>query len=42
MLKKLMFRDRVIEAEVVHNVFMASLNGMFAKVIKMSEINIRD
>ena len=37
--KNLMFRDRVIEAEVVQNVFMASLNGMFAKVIKTSEIN---
>jgi len=40
--KNLMFRDSVIDAELVHNVFMASLNGMFARVIKTSEINLSD
>lgn len=36
--KDLMFRGKTIPAETVHHTFMASLNGMFAKVIKTSEL----
>lgn len=38
--KNLVFHDKTIPAETVHNVFMASLNRMFAKVIKTTELNI--
>lgn len=36
--KSLAFHDKTISAETVHSVFMASLNGMFAKVIKTNEL----
>ena len=35
--KNLSFNGKTIPAETVQNTFMASLNGMFAKVIKTSE-----
>ncbi len=35
--KDLQFRKKRIDAETVHAVFMASLEGMFAKVIKLEE-----
>lgn len=37
--KNLVFNDKTIPAETVHNAFMASLNGMFAKVIKTTDLN---
>ena len=36
--KNLVFHDKTIAAETVQEVFMASLNGIFAKVIKTSEL----
>ena len=38
--KNLSFHQKIIPAEAVHDVFMAALNGMFAKVIKTNELNI--
>ncbi len=38
--KNLSFNGKTIPAETVHNTFMASLNGMFANVIKTSELKI--
>jgi len=38
--KDLVFHEKIIPAEIVHDVFMASLNGMFATVIKTSELNV--
>jgi hypothetical protein len=38
--KDLVFRGTVIPAETVHEVFMASLNGMFASVIKTAELEL--
>lgn len=38
--KSLVYRGNTIAAETVHNVFMASLNGVFAKVIKTSELSV--
>lgn len=35
--KDLQFHDKRIDAETVHAVFMASLEGMFAKVMKLEE-----
>ena len=35
--KDLTLNNFAIKAEVVHNVFMAALNGMFAKVMKTTE-----
>lgn len=35
--KDLQFREERIDAETVHAVFMASLEGMFAKVMKLEE-----
>lgn len=35
--KNLSWRNKAIPAEMVHDVFMASLNGMFANVIRTSE-----
>lgn len=35
--KNLIFNEKTILAETVHDVFMASLNGIFAKIIKTSE-----
>jgi nicotinamidase-related amidase len=36
--KSLAFQDKTIPAQTVHEVFMASLNGMFATVKKTSDI----
>ena len=36
--KNLVFHEQTIAADTVHNVFMASLNGMFANVIRTSEL----
>ena len=38
--RNLMFHEKIISAETVHDVFMASLNGMFANVIKTSEYRL--
>lgn len=38
--KNLVFQGRTIPAEVVHETFMASLNGMFATVIKTMNLEI--
>ncbi len=38
--KNLIYNGKTISAETVHDVFMASLNGMFAKVIKTSELTV--
>ncbi|QHQ60133.1 isochorismatase family protein [Anaerocolumna sedimenticola] len=38
--KDLSYNGRTIPAKVVHESFMASLNGMFAKVIKGSEFKL--
>lgn len=38
--KNLVFHEKTIPAETVHDVFMASLNGMFAKVIKTNELDV--
>ena len=38
--KNLVFNEETISASTVHDVFMASLNGVFAKVIKTSELRI--
>jgi len=38
--KNLVFHEKTISAETVHDVFMASLNGMFAKVIKTNELSV--
>lgn len=38
--RDLVFDGCVIPAQTVHNTFMASLNGMFAKVVKASEFHI--
>ena len=39
--KSLSFNGKTISAETVQDTFMASLNGMFAKVIKTSELIVR-
>ena len=39
--KDLSYNGKTISAEVVHNTFMASLNGMFAYVIKTNELSVR-
>jgi len=36
--KSLVFHEETIPAIIVHEVFMASLNGVFAKVIKTNEL----
>lgn len=38
--KDLVFNRKAIPAEIVHETFMASLNGMFANVIQTSELKI--
>jgi nicotinamidase-related amidase len=38
--KNLMFHNETIPAETVHNVYMASLNGVFADVVKTNELHI--
>lgn len=38
--KNLVFHKKTIPAETVHDVFMASLNGTFAKVIKTNELSV--
>ena len=38
--KDLTYNDEIIPAETVHKAFMASLNGMFANVIKTCELKI--
>ena len=38
--KNLVYDERTISADTVHDVFMASLNGMFADVIKTSNLII--
>lgn len=35
--KDLCYNNKILDAETVHNAFMASLNGMFARVIKLDE-----
>ena len=35
--KDLCYNDKILNAETVHSVFMASLNGMFARVMKLKE-----
>jgi len=35
--KDLIYKKQTISAETVHNVFMASLDGLFARVIKTDE-----
>jgi nicotinamidase-related amidase len=38
--KNLCFREKIIPAKTIHAVFMASLDGTFAKVIKTDELDI--
>jgi len=38
--KDLIYNDEIILAETVHKVFMSSLNGVFASVIKTHELKI--
>ena len=38
--KDLAFHSKTIPAEIVHDVFMASLNGIFATVIKTNELYV--
>lgn len=39
-IKNLIFHKKTIPAETVHDVFMASLNGMSANVIKTEELYV--
>lgn len=39
--KNLVFDKKTILATIVHEVFMASLNGMFANVIKTDELVLK-
>ena len=38
--KNLVFHEKIIPAETVHDVFMASLSGIFANVIKTDELKV--